>query len=57
MKRLLFALALTALSACSGAGTDPKATCPDTEDQAQALSRAEWRACFGRQDHDASPGK
>ncbi len=57
MKRLLFALALTALSACSGAGTDPKATCPDTEDQAQSLSRAEWRACFGRQDHDASPGK
>lgn len=60
MKRTILFLSLAAvLTACTGGipmGRDPQVQCPsDTNKQ---MSHAEWKACYGYQDHDASgPGK
>jgi hypothetical protein len=54
MKRVLLALVLAAVSACSGAGTDPKVQCPSSDQQ---LTRDQWEACYGYQDHDSSGGR
>lgn len=55
MKRLVLMAVLAAVAACSG-GVDPKTPCPT--DPNKQLSRAEWKACYGRQDKDPSgPGK
>lgn len=51
MKRLVLAFMLAILAACTG-GVDPKTQCPS--DPNKQLSRAEWKACYGYQDHDAS---
>ena len=57
MKQFVFVLLLATMAACSGArGTDTaRVTCPD--DPNKQLSRDEWKACFGRQDHDGKGGK
>jgi len=56
MKRFVLAFVLATFTACTGGGTDPKTQCPS--DPNKQLSRAEWKACYGYQDHDASgPGK
>lgn len=59
MKRFVLLLTLaSALAACAGntmqsASLDPQ--CPS--DTSKQMSRAEWKACYGFQDHDAGgPG-
>lgn len=56
MKYLLLGVMLAALAACGTAGVDPQtAQCPDNQDQ--TLSRGQWEACYGYQDHDSGgPG-
>lgn len=49
MKYLVIALMLFGVTACGG-GRDMAVRCPD--DAGKELSRAEWQACFGRQDKD-----
>jgi hypothetical protein len=55
MKHLVLTLMLAVtVTACSG-GRDSSVRCPD--DPNQEMSRAEWRACFGRQDKDGKGAK
>lgn len=60
VKRVLLAAVIAAVAACSApTGTDrPRVKCPTSAEQGdQTLTRAQWRACFGRQDKDPSgPG-
>ena len=50
MKRLLLALALAALSACAGGVDTVEVQCPSNP--SQAMTHAQWEACYGHQDHD-----
>ena len=58
MKRFVLLLTLaSALAACTGgmhqtANLEPQ--CPS--DPNQQMSRDEWKACYGFQDHDAGTG-
>ena len=58
MKRFVLLLTVaSALTACTGnipMGRDPQVQCPS--DTSKQMSRAEWKACYGFQDHDAGTG-
>lgn len=51
MKRFFLLLTLAAFTACAGTATDQEVMCP--QDQNKQLTRAEWEACYGYQDHDS----
>lgn len=54
MKGFVLALVLSALTACTGVGSDPTVACPS--DPNKQLTREEWRACNGLQEpNDNSP--
>ena len=53
MRHLVFALLLTSLTACS-VGVDPTVKCPGNQD---TLTRDQWKACYGQQDHDGKGDK
>lgn len=54
MKYLVLGFMLAVLTACAG-GVDPDVKCPT--DPNKQLTRQEWRACNGYQDHDPGPGE